>query len=124
VIDIEQVLFDAPDKVSQVTYAHADLIWSEYIATKLSRRSKPENDDLYVESLLSLILETKEQCEKVIIAYHSTGDIDQLFCEIQLTKSLLLKVITYFIGYFHSYNIEPPNEMNSFFRKYSYLDGV
>ncbi|MGE8207464.1 hypothetical protein ACQKP0_23545 [Heyndrickxia sp. NPDC080065] len=124
VIDLEEAFFNSSDKVSQVAYAHADLIWSEYIATKLSAPSKPENHDIYVESLLSLIPNTKKQCEEEIKAYRADGNIDKLFGEIQLSTSQLLKVTAYFIGYCHGYNIDPPTEMNDFVEQYTYLDGV
>jgi hypothetical protein len=124
VTDLEHIFFNTPDRVSQVTYAHADLIWSEYIATRLSARSKPEDHDIYMESLLSLIPKTKEKCEEKIQAYRTEGEIDKLFGEIQLTTSQLLKVCGYFIGYCHGFNIDPPEEINNFVKQYPYLDRV
>jgi len=124
VTDLEELFMNTSDRVSQVTYAHADLIWSEYIATRLSARSKPEDHDLYVPSIISLVHETKVQCDELILAYRTEGDVGRLFGEIQLTTSLLLKIAAYFIGYCHGLNIEPPEEMNNFIKQYAYWDGV
>ncbi|MFS0655107.1 hypothetical protein [Bacillus sp. 179-C3.3 HS] len=124
VTDLEQLFFNTKDKVKQIAYAHADLIWSEYIATRLSSKSTPENHDFYIESILSLIPETKENCEEYILSYRIDNDIDKLFGEIQLLTSLLLKVISYFIGYCHCFNLTLPKDLNEIIRKYPYLDGV
>ncbi|WP_144399901.1 hypothetical protein [Paenibacillus polymyxa] len=122
--DLEQVFFYTPDKVSQVTYAHADLVWSEYIATRLSSSSTPKDHDRYVDSLISLIPKTKVDCEEAVLSYRTEGDISKLFGEIQLSTSLLLKVVAYFIGYCHGSDIDPPDEMNNLVKQHPYLDGV
>lgn len=124
VTNLEDLFINTPDRVSQVTYAHADLIWSEYIATKLSVKSKPNDHDLYVESLLSVIPKTIEKYEEELQEYRILGDIDKLFSEIQLNSSLLLKIAAYFIGYCHGFGIDPPKEINNFVKQYLYLNGV
>ncbi|WPS85281.1 hypothetical protein SMD22_01250 (plasmid) [Brevibacillus halotolerans] len=124
VADLEQLFFNTFNIVSQITYAHADLIWSEYIATRLSARTMPENHDCYVGSLLDLIPKVKEQCEEEIQSYRKERDRVQLLDEIQLKSSLLLKMGAYFIGYCHGFNIDPPVEINNFVKQYPYLNGV
>lgn len=124
VTDLERAFSRTPDRVSPITYVHADIVWSEYISTRLSARSKPEDHDCYAESFLSLIPKTKAQCEEQIQAYRTEGDVDQLFGEIQLISSLFLKVAAYFIGYCHAFNIDPPEELNNFVKQYPYLDGI
>lgn len=122
--DLEDLFIHTDDKVSQVTYAHADLIWSEYIATRLSTKSKPANHSLYIEDLLKLIPATYDECKKHLEEFTTKGDDYETFGQIQLTCSLLLKISAYVIGYCHGSNVDLPKEINDFISNYKYLDGV
>lgn len=126
VIDLEELFMKTPDKVRQVSYAHADLIWSEYIATRLSASSKPDGHTHYVDSLVTLLPETKEKCDKAIQSYLNDDGIEtkECFNEIQLTCSLLLKIVAYFLGYCHASDIDPPKEINEHVKQFPYLNGV
>lgn len=120
----EEIFFGTPDRTRQVAYAHADMIWSEYIATRLSAGSKPSDHDMYIDSVFQLLPKTEEECKEAIFLYRIEDDVGKLFGEIQLTTSLFLKVSAYFIGYCHGLNYEPPQEFLNIITEYHYLDGV
>lgn len=125
VTDPEEFFSQTEDKVRQVLYAHADLVWSEYIATRLSAHSKPEDHDMYAETILDLLPKTISECKDEIASYRLHGDISKLFGDIQLATSLFLKTTAYFIGYCHGFNQEISVELNKFIRvNYSYLADV
>lgn len=120
----EELFLDTTDRVRQISYAHAELIWSEYIATRISSDSRPMGHDMYTNSVIELLPMTQEECAAAILRYRTEGDLWKLFGEIQLTTSLFLKVAAYFHGYCHGINVELPQEINDHIKHYSYLDGV
>lgn len=78
---------------------HADCIWSEYIATRLSCSSHPEALIMYAEHLYELINLIKDKNENYVAEYRWHGDIDRLYGEIQLSSSALLKSAAMIYGY-------------------------
>lgn len=126
VTDLESIFLNTNDKVSQVTFAFADMIWSEYFATKLSARSKPDEHDMYVDSLMKAIPLTEKECRDEIQKYHLIHvDVPRLFMEIQLKTSYLLKTLAYVLGYAHAFNTELPDDFKEHINNdYPYLSGV
>ncbi|RKP51383.1 hypothetical protein D7Z26_16430 [Cohnella endophytica] len=125
VAEIEDLYAGENGTVRQVSYIHADLIWSEYIATRLSSTSKPSDHHMYVESFLEAIPETLDRCKKAKEEYQGHLDVGELFREIQGHISYLLKTYAYFLGYFHSINESFSEEQyKEILESVPYLKGV
>jgi hypothetical protein len=109
--DIEKIFFGLSDFLRQVSYAHADLSWSEYIATRLSFSSMPKNHHMYVQSFSEAIPETLNRCIQAKKDYNQHLDVTKLFGEIQIHSSYLIKTYSYFLGYCHSVMDSPPSDI-------------
>jgi len=91
----EDLFLDTTDRVGQISYAHAELIWSEYIATRISSDSRPLGHDMYVNSLIELLPTTQDECEAAILRYRTERDLLKLFGEIQLSRCLFSWVLSW-----------------------------
>jgi hypothetical protein len=126
--DVERLFFETNDRVSQVSYAHADLIWSEYIATKLSISSKPANHHMYINSLIDAIPVTLNRCKEAKDLYQTHLDVGRLFGDIQEHLSYLFKTYAYLLGYYHAFSdvdeFEEQKMLEAIIETAPYLDGV
>lgn len=85
-------------RLDKIKFAHAELIWSEYIATRLAISSINENNDCYFPAMIQAIIELKGNCKKI---YEEYSLFDDVFREMQLETSYLLKMCSYSLGYLH-----------------------
>jgi hypothetical protein len=92
------------DYLSKIKFAHAELIWSEYIATRLSISTTNEGNDFHINDLLKAIPVGKANCENFINDAHMS--IEELFGQIQLETSHLFKLSSYVLGYIHGLKID------------------
>jgi hypothetical protein len=89
------------NKLQNVLITHANTIWSEYIAVRLSALSTPKDqlDDFDIPYLLQLIVSTKKNMEKKILNYRYNGDTLKLFLYLQKETGILLKIAATTQGY-------------------------
>lgn len=99
VCDIDDLFIHTDDMVKQLMYTHADNLWSEYIATKLSAGSRPDDHHFYVKSLFAALSVTLPEIQDEITKFKTHSDIRELFGHLQLKISYLLKITGYFLGY-------------------------
>jgi hypothetical protein len=88
------------DPLTHLLYIHADGIWSEYIANRLSYPTLGNmEDDYLIPYMMDLMTKVKEDVNKEIEEYRVHGDIDHLFGEVQVRSFLFLKIASSVIGY-------------------------
>ncbi len=102
---IDEETFQPPlDNLTEILTAHAEVIWSEYIACRLSVATIFNGFLLNVDFLIELIDEIRIGTQNLIDRYRYHGDIENLFKQSQKDISLLLKISGGVIGYLHSLN--------------------
>jgi hypothetical protein len=105
-------------KLEHNLVCHADIIWQEYIAVRLSATSIPVDtsveeliDKLYLSYLFNLIDSCEKNLSKAIENYKSNKDIDELFKLFQEETSMLLKIAATVQGYFDGLFLLDDNEI-------------
>lgn len=106
-------------KLEHNLVCHANVIWGEYIAVRLSATSIPIRDAsiaLYTDDLrLSNLFKQIESCEKnlsrAIIEYRLHRDIDKLFKVFQEDVSMLLIIAATVQGYIDGLGLSNDKEM-------------
>lgn len=96
------------NELEQILITHANVIWNEYLAEKISSNSFPINKlyDLYIPNFLTLTEKCKESIDEKISRYRFSGDLNGLFIHLQEETSLLLKEMSKIQGCIHGLEIE------------------
>ena len=105
-------------KLEHNLVCHADVIWQEYIAVRLSAASIPVGtcfeelaDKLYLSYLFNLIESCRNNLSKAIEDYRSNKDINKLFELFQEETSMLFKIAATVQGYFDGLCLSDNNEI-------------
>lgn len=89
---------DHESRLLNIVKHHSMTIWGEYIAPRLSAKTIPIEDGLYILHLLELIDFTEKNIEKRINKYRFHGDVGLLFNEVQELSNPMLKIAATVIG--------------------------
>lgn len=80
---------------------HANVIWAEYIATKLAVSTTNDGNDWNINFLFDLIKINRANCDDAIQMYKKDNDAVSLYGKVQLNSSSVLKAACTVYGYLH-----------------------
>lgn len=121
--------------LNELLIIYANVIWSEYIANRLSRRpinignniGSIDNAELInwdLKTLLDRIIYERDHSKDSIIKYRRHADINQLYSEIQKSVSRLLVAAGRFYGHLHAINNDSLNNTFYEYIETTYLEDV
>lgn len=124
--DLHESFKDGNNPAAILSFSFAEIIWSEYIATRLSASSSHIDNDFRVGDLLSSVPLVYHNCRNAISEYYMDEDISKLNSVIQDETGTLAKLMGYFYGDLHGViqSDDLPKELQQLIEDNQYLNEV